>query len=177
MAETTENKLVNRVAASGLITIKLETYIPQADVLEFDMKEFLFRGLLLREKEFRQSMQEFDWSLATGKVLCVFCSSDAIIPKWAFMIIATHAQPFASDIHFGTREAYLSGRLAEALSEVDWSEYKDRRVILKGCSDGYQIPEEAYIIATRGLLPHARSIMYGEPCSTVPVYKKAKPAK
>lgn len=177
MAETTDNKLVNRVAASGLKTIKLEAFIPQVELFEFDIREFLFKGLLLREKEFRQSMKEFDWSAADGKVLCVHCSSDAIIPKWAFMLITMHAWPVASDIYFGNAEGYRSSSLVSALQGVDWSAYKDQRVILKGCSEGYQIPEEAYIVATQGLLPHARSIMYGEPCSTVPVYKKPKDAK
>ncbi len=177
MAETKENKLVNRIAASGLKTIKLETFIPQAELTEIDLKEFLFKGLLLREKEFRQSMKEFDWSGTKGKVLCVHCSTDAIIAKWAYMLITMHAYPFASEIYFGTKEEYRAAALVSALKAVDWSAYQDQRVILKGCSEGYQIPEDAYIAATQGLLPHARSIMYGEPCSTVPVYKKPREAK
>ncbi len=177
MAETTEKKLVNRIAASGLKTIKLETFIPQAALIELDLKEYLFKGLLLREKEFRQSMKEFDWSATESKVLCVYCSTDAIIPKWAYMLITMHAHPYARDLFFGTQEEYPSAALIDALKAVDWSAYKDQRVILKGCSEGYQIPEAAYMAATQGLLPYAKSIMYGEPCSTVPVYKKPKDAK
>lgn len=177
MSKTTETKLVNRVAASGLVTIKLETFITDVQTFAFDIKEFLFRGLLLKEKEFRQSMKAFDWTQLECKVLCISCSTNAIVPKWAYMLITKHAQPYAEDIYYGTGPEFQSRMLVRTLESNDWSAYQDERVILKGCSDGVDIPEAAYITATKGLLPYARSIMYGEPCSTVPVYKRPKPAQ
>lgn len=174
MAETEDKKLINRIKSSGLKTIKLEQFTPKADTFEFDVKLFLFKGLILREKEFRTSMKDFDWSQIKGKVLCIFCSTNAIIPKWAYMLITQYAFPFASDIHFGTKENFIALAFTENIDAYDWSIYQDDRVILKGCSDGQEIPANTYISATKHLLPYAKSIMYGEPCSTVPVFKRPK---
>lgn len=172
MAE--QKELINRVAQSGLKTIKLETYLSDQDIFSVDLKPFLFQGLLLREKEFRAAMKSFDWSQASEKVLCTFCSSDAIIPKWAYMLVTMYAQPFATTVFFGDEHAYQASEIKRRLQNEDWSVYTDQRVILKGCSDGRDIPADAYVVATQGLLPFAKSIMYGEPCSTVPVYKRKK---
>jgi hypothetical protein len=174
MAEIKDKKLINRIKSSGIKTIKLEKFAPDAETFEFDLKHFLFKGLLLREKEFRTNMKDYDWTQTEGKVLCIYCSTNAIIPKWAYMLITQHAFPFATDIHFGTKENFTAKAFTENINGHDWSMYKDDRVILKGCSDGQEIPPNAYIAATKHLLPYSKSIMYGEPCSTVPVFKRPK---
>ena len=175
MANIEEKKLVNRIKSSGLKTIKLEAFAPTVDIYEFDLKDYLFKGLLLREKEFRSSMRDFAWEgKLKGKALCMFCRTHAIVPKWAYMLITQYAFDHTNAIHFGTKDSYISLAFQENLNAQDWSLYEDQRVILKGCSEGQNIPEEAYVTATKLLLPFAKSIMYGEPCSTVPVYKRPK---
>jgi hypothetical protein len=168
--------LINRVAASGLITLKPEEWLPADRPLTFDLKDYLFMGLILKEQEFRDSLKNHDWTQYAGKPLCVFCSADAIVPSWAYMLITTLATPHAVEIYFGTPDAWLSQKLMEHIHQMDITPYQDQRVVIKGCSDGIQIGPEIYVALTSKLVPVVKSLMFGEPCSTVPVYKRPKDA-
>lgn len=170
-----DKPLVNRVANSGLHTLKLENFHPDTDLVELDLKPFLFQGMILREKDFRQAMQEYDWPGLEGKDLTVYCSADAIIPMWAYMLVAAQAAPFANRVVQGNKDEYLRQVFQEKLDGFDASAYEGERVILKGCSDK-PVPASAYTELTRKLRPYAKSIMYGEPCSTVPIYKAPRKA-
>ncbi|MCC6816098.1 MAG: DUF2480 family protein [Saprospiraceae bacterium] len=169
----TSQILVNRVASSGIVTINLEDYYPKSELVEFDMKDFLFKELILKELDFRKSMQELDWLKFKDKILCVYCSNNAIIPKWAFMLVARYAQDVVRDLIYGNKEKAVEILLETKLRMVDWSQFKDQKIVLKGCGD-IEIPVSAYQTASYLLLPFANSIMYGEPCSTVPIFKKKK---
>lgn len=168
-----EKPLINRVANSSLEVINLENYFPDTPIAHFDIKDYLFRELLLREKDFRAALNEHDWTQYEAKTLLVFCSSDAIIPVWAYMLIVTYASPYAKEVFQGMEEAYYQSAFARRLAEEDWSKYDNKPVIIKGCGDK-PVPPAAYMELTKILQPIAKSIMYGEPCSTVPVYKKPK---
>lgn len=168
-----ESPLINRVANSGLITLKLEEFFPHTPLAHFDLKDYLFMGLILKEKDFRETLSAHDWSQYAGKALLVYCSADAIIPVWAYMLVASYAEPFAADIFQGDEKTYYEVYFVRALAELDLSTYEDQRVVVKGCSD-YPVPPAAYLEITRLLRPLARSIMFGEPCSTVPIYKKPR---
>lgn len=165
--------LVNRVANSGLITFKLEELFPTEEIMVFDIKDYLFRELLLREKDFREALKNHDWEQYRGKNLAIHCSNDAIIPMWAYMLVAVHAEPFAAQIFQGNSERFIDFYFHKKISEIDFSQYEDQRVILKGCAD-QPIPPFAYAEMTKRLRPIAKSIMFGEPCSTVPIFKKPK---
>ena len=168
--------LVNKVAQSGLLTFDLEDHYPAAgSIVSFDLKDHLFRGLILREKDFREALQAMDWSQYTDKIVAVHCSADAIIPNWAWMLVAAQVQPVARKVIMGDPQAALVAYYRDVLQSADLSAYTDQRVVIKGCSDK-DVPAEAYLEITRLLRPVAKSIMYGEPCSTVPVYKKKDPA-
>jgi len=173
MNADTEKPLVNRVASSSLITLNLEDFFPKAEVVPFDLKQYLFMELIVKEKDFREAMQQHDWSQYQGKVLLVFCSADAIIPMWAYMLVAASAAPYAADIFQGDAEAYYKTAFAKALDALDLSGYDQKRIVIKGCSDK-PVPAAAYIEITRLLQPYAQSIMYGEPCSTVPIFKRPR---
>ena len=171
-----QQPLVNRVAASGLITIKLEEFYPQTAVVAFDLKDYLFKELILKEKDFRAALKSHDWAQYEGKVLAVYCSNKAIIPMWAYMLVSAYASSNALDVYQGTPEAYYSYYFTIKINSLDIESYKDQRIILKGCGD-VPIPASAYLEFTKRLRPIAKSIMYGEPCSTVPIYKKPKVRK
>lgn len=166
-------ELVNRVANSGLITLNLEEHWPAVERVNFDLKEQLFQGLILREKEFRQSLKELDWSAYDGKVLLVHCSADAIIPVWAYMLVSSLAAPHAAEVFFGDEERWLSAYYRDVLAGMDFSQYEGERVVIKGCSK-HPVPAAAYMEIARLLQPHAQSVMYGEPCSTVPIFKRPR---
>jgi hypothetical protein len=163
--------IVNRVAQSSLITIKLEEFFPQEELVHFDLKDFLFKELILKEKDFRAALKEHDWEQYTGKVLLAYCSTDAIIPVWAYMLVAAYAAPIAKEVFQGTAEVYYQVHFDRAVAALDMEQYTDQRIVVKGCSD-HPVPPSAYLDLTSRLRPVAKSIMYGEPCSTVPVYKK-----
>ncbi len=163
--------IVNKVAESGLITLDLENFYPRQEILVFDLKDHLFMGLILKEKDFREAMKSYDWSRYQGHYVAVTCSADAIIPVWAYMLVASYLQPVARDLYLGTREAFHQALFLQNLRAIDPKQYTDQRVVVKGCGDT-PIGEFAYLEITRILMPVARTIMYGEPCSTVPVYKK-----
>lgn len=172
MADT----LVNRVAASGLITLKLEDYWPEAGFATFDLKDYLFMELILKEKDFRSAIKEHDFSQYRDKILLVFCSADAIIPNWAYMLVAASATGQAKDVYQGTEEEFLRYHFRNVVERLPTEIYVDKRVVIKGCGDKI-VPPSAYLDVTKHLQPHAKSVMFGEPCSTVPVYKKPRPKK
>ena len=170
---STDKPLVNRVKKSPLINLNLETYYPEVSIVEFDLKDFLFKGLILREKEFRSALKDLNWSAYEGCALCVYCSTDAIIPLWAYMLIASEAAPYARECFYGTKEQFLQAYFKRQIAEEDWSKYENSLIVIKGCSDK-EVPPSAYFDLTLALRPYAKSIMFGEACSTVPVYKKKK---
>jgi hypothetical protein len=170
-----EKTLVNKVAESGLITLKPETWVPSTPVASFDLKDYLFHGLILKEQDFRDRLKTIDWSQYKDQVLCVYCSTDAIIPSWAYMLVATYASAFAAQIFYGNSEHYVSSALLRHIEQIDANQYRDQRVIIKGCSDEFPIGPEVYVALTAKLVPVVKSLMFGEPCSTVPVYKRPKP--
>lgn len=162
---------VNKVAESGLISFDLEEYYPKEKTLVFDLKEYLFMGLILKEKDFRAALLTVDWTIYTGANVAITCSADAIIPMWAYMLVSSYLQPFANQIVFGDEQKLISTVLLKNLEKVDGTQFTDKRVVVKGCGD-LAIPETAYVAITNILRPHVKSIMYGEPCSTVPIFKK-----
>ena len=168
-----DKPLVNRVANSGLITINLEDFYPAEEILSLDLKEYLFRGLILREKDFREAMTAHDWTQYEGKNLAVFCSADAIIPTWAYQLVAVHAAPCVIMVAQGTVEQFIIQHYFRKLAALDAEQYRDTKIVVKGCSDK-PVPVAAYMELTRILQPVAQSIMFGEPCSTVPLYKRPK---
>jgi hypothetical protein len=163
--------IVNKVAESLLTTIDLEEYYPKGDIAVFDMKDYLFMGLILKEKEFRASLQSLDWEQYRNNYVAVTCTADAIIPMWAYMLVASNLQPVAKDVVFGNEENLVNAVLLKNLSTIKGEDYTDKRVVVKGCGD-VNLPEAAYVEITHKLRPYVKSIMYGEPCSTVPIYKK-----
>ena len=165
------NEFVNKVAESGIVTLNLEAYYPRDEIAVFDMKDYLFMGLILKEKDFREALKIADLSLFSNKIVALTCSADAIIPMWAYMLAASALQPTVKDIIYGNEELVLQMLLLKNIASMDIEEYTDKRVVIKGCGE-LPVTESAYVEITKLLRPHAKSIMYGEPCSTVPVFKK-----
>lgn len=172
----TERPLVNRVANSGIQTINLEAFFPKEEVVIFDLKDYLFMELILKEKDFRAALKEHDWQQYEHKILCVFCSTDAIIPTWAYMLVASYAAPHAVKVVQNDINTFYQLAYHTALASLELSQYEDKRVVIKGCSNK-PVPISAYVEVTRLLRPVAKSIMYGEPCSTVPIFKKPRVKK
>ena len=163
--------IINKVADSGLISLDLTQFIPSTEIVLFDIKQYLFMELILKEKDFRAALTAADLSIYQDKIVGIYCSTDAIIPMWANMLIASALQPYAKAIYFGDEKKVREQILLEGIALIDPSEYSDQRVVVKGCGET-PIGESAYIAITNKLRPVVKSIMYGEPCSTVPVYKK-----
>ena len=170
-----EDVIVNKVAESGLITIDLEEYYPKADTAVFDLKDHLFMGLILKEKDYREALKNLDWSIYQSKNVGITCSADAVIPMWAYMLGAAYLQPVANEVVFGNEDFLHRTLFLKNLSSINPAEFTDKRVVIKGCGDK-TISETAYVEITKLLRPVVKSIMYGEPCSTVPIYK-APPTK
>lgn len=170
-----ENEIVNRVANSSLLTFDLEQLRVKGDRVVYDLKDVLFQGMILREKDFRDHVRDHEWSKYEGKLVAVTCTADAIVPTWAYMLVAVALKPFARRVCFGSLEDMEDTFFTEALNGVDWEQYRGARVVVKGCSDAL-VPVAAYVEATGRLAGVAASIMYGEPCSTVPIFKKPKTA-
>lgn len=166
-----QENIVNKVAASGLITFNLENYYHQGERVVYDIKENLFHGLMLREKDFREFIKGHDWTAYAGKNIAVICSADAIVPTWAYMLLANKMKPYANEVVFGSLETLEAVLFSKALAQIDLSVYKDERVVIKGCAD-IDVPVSAYVEITNLLSPVVKSIMYGEPCSTVPIFKR-----
>ena len=168
----TNGEIINRVAESGIITIDLEDFYPTEEIAELDIKPFLFMEMLLKEKDFRQQLKDYDWTRFQHKNVAVFCSVDTIIPKWAFMLAANYLQPVARRIFAGTKEELAEQIILEKIQrEIQPEEFTDKRIVIKGCGEK-EISARIYLEITTLLLPFAKSIMYGEACSSVPVYKK-----
>jgi uncharacterized protein DUF2480 len=164
-------EIINKVASSGIITIDLEDYYPKEEIAVFDIKPYLFRELILKEKDFREGLQKTDWTKYENKIVAVICSVDAIIPAWAYMLIATYLQPLAKNIIIGDEKEAIKQNILTRIDEINSNDYNEKRLIIKGCGDVF-IDCAAYMEITKKLLPVAKSIMYGEACSNVPVYKK-----
>lgn len=162
---------VNKVAESGIISIDLEEFYPKGNIKVFDLKDHLFMGLILKEKDFRAALLTIPWEEYQNTSVAITCSADAIIPMWANMLVASNLQPFAKDIVFGTENQLKEQLLLNKINQIDGSIYANQRVVVKGCGE-IHIPESAYVSITNILRPYVKSIMYGEPCSTVPIYKK-----
>jgi hypothetical protein len=163
--------ILNKVANSGLVSIDLEKYFPREEVITFDLKDFLFMGLILKEKDFREALKTTDWKTYQDKNVAINCSADAIIPVWAYMLVISYLQPVAKDVYLGNADDMLKHLFLKNLSRINIQEFKDQRIVIKGCGE-VAIENYAYAEITKILLPVAKSIMYGEPCSTVPVYKR-----
>lgn len=170
-----EREIVNRVATSSLVTLDLEAYYHLGERVLFDIKPMLYRELILKEKEFRQFLKEHDWSIYQGKNVAVTCTADAIVPTWAFMLVALQLDQYANMIVYGGLEELESRLFQEALSRINVDDFRDGKVVIKGCSK-YPVPNYAYVEIARKLRPVVASLMFGEACSTVPLYKKPKNA-
>ena len=166
-----EEEIINRVSQSSLVTFDLEDYYHQGDRVIFDLKDCLYEGLILKEKDFRAFISSHNWEQYAGKNVAITCSTDAIIPKWAYMLIAVKLAPLAHMVVFGTIGELENSLFSEALKSVDPAKFKDQKVVIKGCGK-FPVPEYAYVEITRLLTPVVSSLMYGEPCSTVPLYKR-----
>jgi Protein of unknown function (DUF2480) len=166
-----ETAFVNKVADSGIVTLNLEDFYPKEDVVVFDLKDYLFMGLILKEKDFREALKNLDIAAFENKIVALTCSADAIIPMWAYMLVASLIQPVAKNLEFGTTEQAKENILLQNIQTIDATLYNDARVVVKGCGE-LPIEEKAYMAITQKLRPVVKSIMYGEPCSTVPVFKK-----
>ena len=167
------NEIVNRVASSAIRIFDLEEYYVPGERVLLDIKEQLYQGMILKEKPFREFIKSHDWSQYKGRLVAITCGEDAIVPTWAYMLLTISLEPFAKMVVFGGLEDLETKMFYESLSHVDWQQFKDARVVLKGCSK-VNVPTAAYVEATRCLRPYASSIMFGEPCSTVPVFKKPR---
>lgn len=165
--------IINKVAESGLITVDLEKWYPKEEITTFDLKEHLFMGLILKEKDFREALKTTDWNQYQDKNVAITCTADAIIPVWAWMLVVSYLQPVAKEVLLGDEKEMLRSLYLKNLSSINIDEYNDKRVVIKGCGET-PIGDYAYLEITKLLRPVAKSIMYGEPCSTVPVYKKPR---
>ncbi len=163
--------IINKVAESGLVSLDLTSFLDTTPIVLFDIKQYLFMELILKEKDFRAALAAADFSMYQDKIVGICCSVDVIIPMWANMLIASALQPFAKSIYFGEENRVREQMLLEAITKIDTKDYADQRVVVKGCGE-LPIGESAYVAITNKLRPVVKSIMYGEPCSTVPVYKK-----
>ncbi len=168
-----ENEIVNKVAQSGLVTIDLQDFYQKGERVVYDLSANLYQGLVLKEKDFRSFIKEHDWSVYRDKYVSIVCTADAIVPFWAYMLLITKIQPYARKVVVGSVEALEQLLYSDAFSRIRPEDFRDAKVVVKGCGD-LPVPLFAYGEIVRLLLPFASSIMYGEPCSTVPVYKRPK---
>ncbi|HRB71341.1 DUF2480 family protein [Flavobacterium sp. WV_118_3] len=164
-------EIVNRVANSVLQVFDLEDYYPEGPRFSIDISQWLYEGLVLREKDFREQLKNHNWETYKDGFVALSCSTDAIVPAWAFMLITAYLEPVAKNVFWGTIPQMEIGLYQEILQKLDYSSYQDKPVIIKGCSRK-PVPQEVYVLATQKLMPVAKSIMFGEACSAVPVYKR-----
>jgi hypothetical protein len=168
--------LINKVTESGLITLDPELYYPKTATALFDMKDHLFMGLILKEKDFREALKSMDWSAYSDKNVAVTCTADAIIPVWAYMLVASYLQPVAKNIVMGDEKELHKNLFLKNIAAINVNDFADKRVVIKGCGET-PIADFVYMEITKLLRPVAKSIMYGEPCSTVPIFKKNSATK
>lgn len=164
---------VNKVSESGIITLDLEDFYPKDEIAVFDMKDHLFMGLILKEKDFREAMKNLNLTPYTNKNIALTCSADAVIPMWAYMLVSSYLQPVSKAIIFGDADFLHKTLFVKNIEKINPEDYRDQRVVVKGCGE-LSISETAYVAITSLLRPVVKSIMYGEPCSTVPIYKKPR---
>ena len=165
------DEIINRVANSKLVTIDLEDYYPEGKRVLFDIKDWLYQELVLREKDFREKVKNFDWSQYQNCYVALTCSTDAIVPAWAFMLLTVNLEPFVEKAVIGDLEALETSIYQDIINGLNTSEFKDKPIIIKGCSNK-PVPVNAYTMLINKLKPIARSVMYGEACSSVPLYKR-----
>lgn len=168
-----EEEIVNKIAQSSLIVFDLEDYFPTEERVNIDISQWLYEGFVLKEKEFRAALKTVDWSFYQNQLVAITCSTDAILPSWAFMLVSSYLQPYAKMIVQGDFHQLDIAFYQKKIISLDFSEYQDKPVIIKGCAKK-PIPEEAYVMATQKMMDYARSIMFGEACSAVPIYKRKK---
>ena len=166
-------EIINRVASSGLISLDLEEYYHRGERVIYDLKDNLFMEAILKEKDFRAFLKEHDWSTYEGKNVAIICSVDAIIPTWAYMLLSLKLEPYANCVVYGSLENLETKLFENALNQMDFEQYRDARVVVKGCSK-VEVPTAVYVELSRRLQPWVKSLMFGEPCSTVPLYKRPK---
>ena len=174
--QTMSDAVVNKVAESGLVSIDLETYYPRGETVIFDLRDHLFMGLILKEKDFREALKNRDWEKYRDKYVAVTCSADAIIPVWAYMLVVAYLQPVAKDVVLGDEKELHRTLFLRNIGQIKTEDFADKRIVIKGCGE-LPVGEFAYAEITKLLRPVVKSIMYGEPCSTVPVYKKPSTAQ
>jgi Protein of unknown function (DUF2480) len=163
--------IVNKVAESGLITLDLEEFYPKEEIVDFDLKDYLFMGMILKEKDFRAALQGLTWADYKDKFVALYCSAEAIIPLWAYMLVSTNLSGIARKVFAGTPDEMRKQLFIEKIRGINADEYTDKRVVIKGCGD-LEVGEFAYVEITNKLTPVVKSLMFGEACSAVPVYKK-----
>jgi hypothetical protein len=166
-----EEQIINRVAKSGLIQLDMGDFFPTQEIVEYDLAQNLWQGIALKEKDFRDFIKTNDWSVYTGKHVALFCSADAIIPSWAYMFLSSAVQAYVLSVNFGNKSDVEQQLLLNNINSINQQEYQDARVIIKGCGDK-PVSEAAWVAITQKLQPVVKSLMFGEPCSTVPVYKR-----
>jgi hypothetical protein len=166
-----QENIINKVAQSGLVTLDPADFYPPGERVIYDIKDNLFQGLILREKDFREFIKEHDWSQYEGKNVAVTCTVDAIVPAWAYLLLANRMAPYAREIVFGDAEILETVLFVKSIANIDVEQYRDQRLVIKGCGD-VPVPVSAYVELAKKLTPVVKSLMFGEPCSTVPIYKK-----
>ena len=167
------DEIINKVANSSLEVFDLEDYYPSGIRTQIDISQWLYEGFLLKEKDFREALKNHDWSQYQNHLVAIHCSTDAILPAWASILVTTYVSPFAKKVVLGTINDLETALYQEILSKIDYIQYQNKPIILKGCSKK-PVPESAYIIAIQELQKVAKSVMYGEACSAVPLFKKTK---
>jgi len=166
-----EEVIINKVENSAILTFNLEDFYPNKPIIELDIKPFLFMGLILKEKDFREQVKKFDWKIYENQIVTLYCSEDAIIPTWAYMILATSLNQVNAEAFFGNKEQYLNVHYYKVLSEMDFERFRLKNVVIKGCGEK-EVPVSAYVLASQYLSRYVKKLFYGEPCSTVPVWKR-----
>ena len=169
----TGEEIINRVANSKLVTFNLEDFYPEGDRISFDISQWLLEGIVLKEKEFRAAAESFDWSQYRNAYVALYCSTDAIVPAWAYMLLTTKLTPHAKKVVVGTLDVLETIIFTEIIQHMNVDDFKDKPVIVKGCAHK-PVPQNAFLLITQKLQAVAKSIMYGEACSSVPLYKKPK---
>lgn len=166
-----QENIVNKVAQSGLVTLDPAAFYPQGERVVYDIAANLFHGLILKEKDFREFVKEHDWAQYQDKNVAITCSADAVVPAWAYMLLANRMAPYAREVVFGDKQVLETVLFEKSMANANLEQYRDQRVVIKGCGDT-EVPVSAYVELTKRLTPIAKSLMFGEPCSTVPIYKR-----
>ena len=166
-----QENFVNKIAQSGLVTLDPASFYPEGERVIYDIKDNLFMELILKEKDFREFVKGHDWTQYQNKYVAVTCSADAIVPAWAYMLLANKMAPYAKEVVFGDEDVLETVLFVKSIANMDPEQYRDQRIVIKGCGD-IPVPVSAYVELTKKLTPVVKSLMFGEPCSTVPIYKK-----